>query len=479
MVGQPLPVRKARLTARRCAVALDALAVVALLVAGDLGGQRRPPRREPGRPHVAGLHRRRGARLLARAAVARRCAATSCSALVLAWALRLGVYITRRNWGHGEDRRYQAIRARNEPGFALKSLYLVFALQAVLAWIVAAPFLVGMAGGGRSARSMRSALRSPPSALAFEAIGDAQMARFKARRGEPRRGHGPRPLALHAPPELLRRGVRLVGPGADGARGRRRRRRLVPGVAAADDGPAAQGLRRQPAREGHRRATSRRTATTSSGRRRFFPAGRARGPESIALPRTSIMQRNRLASPSAPASPPPCSAPAPARRAARSRRLALAVDVDLARFMGDWYVIAAIPTVFERNAHNPIDSYRLDADGSVATTFSFNDGALRRRAQATTASRGFVVAGTGNAVWGQQYVWPIRADYRIAYLAADYSQVVVAREKRDYVWIMARTPRSPPPTSTGSPPSSRRRATTRAGCDACRRRPPMQRRSLS
>ena len=54
-------------------------------------------------------------------------------ALGLAWALRLAVYITRRNWGHGEDRRYRAIRARNEPNFALKSLVLVFALQALLA----------------------------------------------------------------------------------------------------------------------------------------------------------------------------------------------------------------------------------------------------------------------------------------------------------------------------------------------------------
>lgn len=122
-----------------------------------------------------------------------------------------------------------------------------------------------------------------------------------------------------------------------------------------------------------------------------------------------------------------------------SAPLALAADVDLARFMGDWHVIAAIPTVFERHAYNAMDSYRLEPDGSIATTFSFNDGGFdgaRRRFD----SRGFVVAGTGNAVWGQQYVWPIRADYRIAYLSPDYSQVVVAREKRDYVWIMARTP---------------------------------------
>jgi apolipoprotein D and lipocalin family protein len=122
--------------------------------------------------------------------------------------------------------------------------------------------------------------------------------------------------------------------------------------------------------------------------------------------------------------------------------LALAPQVDLARFMGDWYVIAAIPTVFEREAHDPVETYRLGPDGSVATTFSFNaggfDGARKR-----FDSRGIVVAGTGNAVWGQQYVWPFQADYRIAYVAPDYGQVVVAREKRDYVWIMARTPAIP------------------------------------
>ena len=54
--------------------------------------------------------------------------------------------------------------------------------------------------------------------------------------------------------------------------------------------------------------------------------------------------------------------------------------------------------------------------------------------------RGFVVYRTTNAVWGMQFVWPIKADYRIAYLSEDYGQTVVAREARDYVWIMAREP---------------------------------------
>ncbi|MES3014245.1 MAG: DUF1295 domain-containing protein [Pseudomonadota bacterium] len=104
--------------------------------------------------------------------------------LAIAWALRLSLYITARNWGHGEDRRYREIRARNQPNFAFKSLYLVFALQAVLAWTVSAPFFAAMLGNGAGARPLGVldvvGLALAAFGIAFEAIGDAQMARFKA-----------------------------------------------------------------------------------------------------------------------------------------------------------------------------------------------------------------------------------------------------------------------------------------------------------
>lgn len=96
------------------------------------------------------------------------------------WALRLSLFITWRNWGHGEDRRYQEIRARNEPGFALKSLYLVFALQAVLAWTVSAPFLVGAAAPRALGWLDAMGLALAVFGLVFEAVGDWQLARFKA-----------------------------------------------------------------------------------------------------------------------------------------------------------------------------------------------------------------------------------------------------------------------------------------------------------
>ena len=54
--------------------------------------------------------------------------------------------------------------------------------------------------------------------------------------------------------------------------------------------------------------------------------------------------------------------------------------------------------------------------------------------------RGFVIENSGNALWGMQFIWPIKAEYRIAYLNDDYTQTIIARNARDYVWIMARTP---------------------------------------
>lgn len=124
--------------------------------------------------------------------------------------------------------------------------------------------------------------------------------------------------------------------------------------------------------------------------------------------------------------------------------LALAPSVDLARFMGDWYVIANIPTFIEEGAHNAVESYRLAADGTIETTFTFRAGGFDGEPKRYTP-RGFVQDRASNAVWGMQFIWPVRADYRIAYVSPDYSQTVIGREKRDYVWIMASTPQIPEP----------------------------------
>jgi len=113
--------------------------------------------------------------------------------------------------------------------------------------------------------------------------------------------------------------------------------------------------------------------------------------------------------------------------------------VDLERFMQDWYVIASIPTFLERDAHNAVESYRLAPDGSIETTFSFRKGGFDGPRK-VYRPRGFVRDTTTNATWGMQFVWPIKADYRVLYLSEDYGKTIIGRQKRDYVWIMSNTP---------------------------------------
>ena len=119
--------------------------------------------------------------------------------------------------------------------------------------------------------------------------------------------------------------------------------------------------------------------------------------------------------------------------------ITIEANLELSRFMGDWYVIANIPTSLERDAHNAVESYRLDPDGSIATTFTFRDGAPDGKVK-RYCPRGFVLDRRSNAIWGMQFIWPIKADYRIVYVSPDYQRTIVGREKRDNVWVMARTP---------------------------------------
>ncbi|CAB3642730.1 lipocalin family protein [Achromobacter pestifer] len=117
-------------------------------------------------------------------------------------------------------------------------------------------------------------------------------------------------------------------------------------------------------------------------------------------------------------------------------------QVDISRFMGDWYVIAGIPSWPERQSFNAVESYALLPDGRIQTTFRYRHGGFGADVE-TMRPVGTVQPDTGNAVWGMQFIWPIQAEYVIAYLDEHYPQTIIGRTKRDYVWIMARTPSLP------------------------------------
>jgi apolipoprotein D and lipocalin family protein len=125
--------------------------------------------------------------------------------------------------------------------------------------------------------------------------------------------------------------------------------------------------------------------------------------------------------------------------AAKGPEMKTVDHVDIDRFMGPWYVIANIPTFLEKGAHNAVETYRLNDDGSIATNFTYRKGAFDGKLKEYNP-KAFVLDKETNARWGMRFVWPIKADYRIVYLDDDYSQTVIGRQDRDYVWIMARTP---------------------------------------
>jgi apolipoprotein D and lipocalin family protein len=134
-----------------------------------------------------------------------------------------------------------------------------------------------------------------------------------------------------------------------------------------------------------------------------------------------------------------CTATVLAGCASKGTEMKTVDHVDIERFMGPWYVIANIPTFLEKGAHNAVETYRLNDDGTIATQFTFNKDSFDGKAKEYNP-KAFILDKESNALWGMRFVWPIKADYRIVYLDDDYSQTVVARENRDFVWIMARTP---------------------------------------
>ena len=120
-----------------------------------------------------------------------------------------------------------------------------------------------------------------------------------------------------------------------------------------------------------------------------------------------------------------------------------AESVELDAFMGDWYVVANIPTFIEKGAHNAVESYSRGDDNKINTVFTFNKdkpkGVLKKY-----EPTGFVQDDDSNAIWKMQFVWPFKSEFIIVYVNQGYKYTIIGRSKRDYLWIMSRQPKIPP-----------------------------------
>jgi apolipoprotein D and lipocalin family protein len=121
-------------------------------------------------------------------------------------------------------------------------------------------------------------------------------------------------------------------------------------------------------------------------------------------------------------------------------------QVDLERFMGDWYVLGFIPVelpfLSEASAHNAVESYELNRDGSIATTYTFRPGSFAAPVKRMTPT-GFVHDRATRSEWRMQFFWPFKSAYLIVHRDEDYGATVVGVPDRRNVWIMARRPDLP------------------------------------
>jgi len=117
--------------------------------------------------------------------------------------------------------------------------------------------------------------------------------------------------------------------------------------------------------------------------------------------------------------------------------------VNLPRFMGKWYVIASIPTMFEKGAVNAIETYTWnEEDQLIDIDFRFRQDSATGK-EKSIPQKGFIFDKNSNAEWRIQPFWPLKFAYLIIDLAKDYSDTTIGVPDRGHVWIMAREPSLP------------------------------------
>ena len=120
---------------------------------------------------------------------------------------------------------------------------------------------------------------------------------------------------------------------------------------------------------------------------------------------------------------------------------ALDQKIEVERFMGDWYVLASIPIDFpffsEAEAHDAVESYRLEENGEIDITYRYRDGGFDVEPR-VVKQRGWIHDQERGTEWRVQLLWPFRSAYLIAWLNEDYTRAIVGVPSRRYVWLLSR-----------------------------------------
>lgn len=111
-------------------------------------------------------------------------------------------------------------------------------------------------------------------------------------------------------------------------------------------------------------------------------------------------------------------------------------QVDLEKYAGKWYEIAAFPQRFQKGCECTTADYQLTGEGYVKVI----NRCKKPEGWDKAEGKAFVQDDTGNTKLKVQFFWPFRGKYWIIGLSKDYSWALVGHPNREYLWILSRTP---------------------------------------
>lgn len=124
-------------------------------------------------------------------------------------------------------------------------------------------------------------------------------------------------------------------------------------------------------------------------------------------------------------------------------------SVDLTRYSGRWHEVARFPMRFQDNSSLRCEevtaTYFPAAAGGISVLNECVNGLDPARERRSARGVAYPVEGSGNARLRVSFFWPFYGDYWVLGLDPDYQWAVVGSPKRDYLWILSRTPSLPAP----------------------------------
>jgi len=119
---------------------------------------------------------------------------------------------------------------------------------------------------------------------------------------------------------------------------------------------------------------------------------------------------------------------------AQDKPLETVSHVDMEKYLGKWYEVAAFPQFFEKGCTCTIAQYSLKNNGNIAV----KNTCIKNGKQTTATGKAIVKDKQSNAKLSVSFFWPFSGKYWIIALAPDYSYAMVGHPNRKYLWILNR-----------------------------------------